>query len=215
MDGYGLDGSSEGADAAPVTFAGRPEALTFLKDSQVEGYRFSGAELVDPEQRLVKNRYFVIGGDGQLTPAGEDNGPRDTVWEIEDVKPGHDRSVGFEAIVENILQGWVCEKDLDATSRFSFGTPRSSEGPSPFCRYRPSTRRSPVHAVSTGSPTATAATIKADMLSRTRCCETAPRMVPGALAQIQSSMVKDDTRFRIVWNKALELPTASNIPSIP
>src|SRR6266700_702867 len=29
---------------------------------------------------------------------------------------------------------------------------------------------------------------------------TAPRMVPGALSQIQSSMVKDDTRFRIVWN---------------
>src|SRR5208282_5566285 len=59
-----------------VTFAGRPEALKFLKDSQAEGYRFSGAELVDREQRLVKNRYFVIGGDGQLTPAGEDNGPR-------------------------------------------------------------------------------------------------------------------------------------------
>ncbi len=49
----------------PVTFAGRPEALTFLKESQAEGYRFSGAELVDPEQKLVKNRYFVIGGDGQ------------------------------------------------------------------------------------------------------------------------------------------------------
>ena len=51
----------------PVTFAGRPEALTFLKDSQAEGYWFSGAEFVDPEQRLVKNHYFVIGGDGQLT----------------------------------------------------------------------------------------------------------------------------------------------------
>jgi len=40
----------------PVMFAGRPEASKFLKDSQAEGYRFSGAELVDPEQRLVKNR---------------------------------------------------------------------------------------------------------------------------------------------------------------
>ena len=30
----------------PVTFASRSEALTFLKDSQAEGYRFSGAELV-------------------------------------------------------------------------------------------------------------------------------------------------------------------------
>jgi hypothetical protein len=70
----------------PVTFASRPEALTFLKDSQTEGYRFSGAELVDPEQKLVKNRYFVIGSDGQLTPAGEDNGPRNTVWEVGDVR---------------------------------------------------------------------------------------------------------------------------------
>src|SRR5580693_2504595 len=63
-----------------VTFAGRAEALTFLKDSQAEGYRFSGAELVDPEQRLVKKRYFVIGNDGRLVSAGEDNGPRNTVW---------------------------------------------------------------------------------------------------------------------------------------
>ncbi len=53
-----------------VTFTDRTEALTFLKTSQAEGYRFSGAELLDPEQKLVKNRYFVIGGDGQLTPAG-------------------------------------------------------------------------------------------------------------------------------------------------
>ena len=88
-----------------VTFAGRPEALNFLKDSQAEGYRFSGAELVDPEQRLVKNRYFVIGGDGQLTFSGEDNGPRNTVWEIGDVKPGRDSSMRTEAVIENILQG--------------------------------------------------------------------------------------------------------------
>ena len=45
----------------PVRFVDRPEALKFLKGSQSEGYRFSGAELLDPEQRLVKNRYFVIG----------------------------------------------------------------------------------------------------------------------------------------------------------
>ena len=58
----------------PVRFVDRPEALEFLKDSQSAGYRFSGAELVDPEQRLVKNRYFVIGADGELTLSGEDNG---------------------------------------------------------------------------------------------------------------------------------------------
>jgi hypothetical protein len=91
----------------PVTFVDRPEALKFLKDSQSEGYRFSGAELVDPEQRLVKNRYFVIGADGELTLSGEDNGPRDTVWEIGDVMPGRDRSTGTEAVVENILQGFA------------------------------------------------------------------------------------------------------------
>lgn len=85
-----------------VTFLGRPEALRFLKESQTEGYRFSGAELVDPEQRLVKNRYFVIGGDGQLTLSGEDNGPRDTVWEVGDVMPGRDRSMGTEAVNDRL-----------------------------------------------------------------------------------------------------------------
>src|ERR1035437_3953972 len=89
----------------PVTFVGRPEALKFLKDSQSEGYRFSGAGLVDPEQRLVKNRYFIIGAGGELTLSGEDNGPHDTGLELGDVMPGRDRSTGTEAIVENILQG--------------------------------------------------------------------------------------------------------------
>ena len=89
----------------PVTFASRPEALAFLKGSQAEGYRFSGAELVDPEQKLVKNRYFVIGSDGQLAPAGEDYGPRHTVWEVGDVKSGSGGNEGTEAVIENILQG--------------------------------------------------------------------------------------------------------------
>ena len=31
-------------------------------------------------------------------------------------------------------------------------------------------------------------------------------MVPGALSQIQSSMVKDDTRFGIVWNRVWHYP---------
>lgn len=104
----------------PVTFAGRPEALTFLKNSQAEGYRFSGAELVDPVQSLVKNRYFVIGSDGQLSLSGEDNGPRDTVWDVGDVMPGRDRNTETEAVIENILQGPGCETGLVATSRSSF-----------------------------------------------------------------------------------------------
>jgi len=89
----------------PLVFAGRPEALTFLKESQAEGYRFAGADLVDREQRLVKNRYFVISDDGQFILSGDDNGPRDTVWEIGDVMPGHDRNARTELIIENILQG--------------------------------------------------------------------------------------------------------------
>ena len=35
---------------------------------------------------------------------------------------------------------------------------------------------------------------------------TAPRLVSGALSQIQSSMVQGDTRFRIVWNKVWHYP---------
>src|SRR5579859_367940 len=76
-----LTGRAKERTPEALTFVDHPEVLAFLKNSQAEGYRFSGAELVDPEQKLVKNRYFVIGDDGQLTPAGEDNGPRSTVWE--------------------------------------------------------------------------------------------------------------------------------------
>lgn len=89
----------------PLAFADRTDALKFLKDSQAGGYRFSGAELVDSEQKLVKNRYFVIANDGQLTPAGEDNGPRNTVYEIGDIKPGSGSNAGTEAVIEAILQG--------------------------------------------------------------------------------------------------------------
>jgi hypothetical protein len=89
----------------PLTFAGRLEALKFLKESQADGYRFSGANLVDPEQKLVKNRYFFIGERGQLTLCGEDNGPLDTVWEIGDLMPGREKNTGTEAIVEQILKG--------------------------------------------------------------------------------------------------------------
>ena len=63
----------------PIAFENRPTALKFLKASQAEGYRFAGASSIDPEQRLVKNRYFVIGVNGELILSGEDNGPRDTV----------------------------------------------------------------------------------------------------------------------------------------
>ena len=191
----------------PVTFAGRPEALKFLKDSQAEGYRFSGAELVDPEQRLVKNHYFVIGGDGQLTLSGEDNGPRNTVWEIGDAMPGRERSMETEAVIENILQGpGVRERfgcDLAFVLRLhpvARGTlsmpPIPSFDPAKPCpcglhgkSYGDCCKDKGIHALGN------------EMLRGT-----SPRMVPGALSQIQSSMVKDDTRFRIVWNERWQSP---------
>ena len=106
----------------PVTFAGRPEALTFLKNSQAEGYRFSGAELVDPVQSLVKNRYFVIGSDGQLSLSGEDNGPRDTVWDVgTDVMPGPPTGTPPKPkpSLKTFFKGRGCETGLVATSRSS------------------------------------------------------------------------------------------------
>jgi hypothetical protein len=45
----------------PLRFADRAGALVFLKAAQAEGCRFSGADTVDPEQKLVKNRYFIAG----------------------------------------------------------------------------------------------------------------------------------------------------------
>ncbi len=190
-----------------VTFAGRSEVLTFLKDSQAEGYRFSGAELVDPEQRLVKNRYFVIGCGGQLALSGEDNGPRDTVWEIGDVMPGRDMSVGVEAIVENILQGAGVRERFGCDLAFLLRLHPVARGNPAMLSIPPFDPAKPcpcgLHGKSYGD-----------------CCKnkgvnapgkemlrgTTPRMVPGALSQTQSSWVLDDTRFRIMWHELWSSP---------
>ena len=191
----------------PVTFAGRPEALTFLKDSQAEGYRFSGAELVDPEQKLVKNRYFVIGSDGQLTLSGEDNGPRNTVWEVGDVKPGRDRNAGTEAVIENILQGpGVRERfgcDLAFLLRATPGRAGTLAVPSipPFDPAKPCPCG--LHGKSYGD----CCRIKAYMLLGTRCCEERLRGWCRVLyRKFSPAWSKDDTRFRIVWNKLWHYP---------
>jgi|GEM_PF-5643431 len=113
----------------PVTFGDRAEALKFLKDSQSEGYRFSGASLIDAEQRLVKNRYFVIGADGDLTLSGEDNGPRDTVWETGDVMPGRDGNTETEAVVEEILQGFAVRERFGCDLAFLLRVHRVAVGP--------------------------------------------------------------------------------------
>jgi len=190
----------------PVTFASRPEALAFLKDSQAEGYRFSGAELVDPEQKLVKNRYFVIGNDGQLTFAGDDNGPRNTVWEVGDVRPGSGGNAGTEAIIENILQGPAVRErfgcDLAFLLRVHRTLPEPLAVPTP-----PFDPAKPCPCGLHGKPYGDCCSNKGiHALGNEILRGTAPRMVPGALAQIQSSMVQGDTRFRIVWNKVWHYP---------
>jgi len=93
----------------PVSFDDAVSARKFLKAAQVEGFRFSGAELVDPEQRLVKNGYFVKADSGQLTPAGQDWGPLDTVYEVGDAMLGGPRN-GKEAVIEEIIKGDFAKK---------------------------------------------------------------------------------------------------------
>jgi hypothetical protein len=94
----------------PLVFADHAEVTAFLMASQAEGFRFSGAETVDPEQRLVKNRYFIEGDSGQLIPCGDDWGPLDTIWEVGDVMPGRETNTCTQAIVEQVIRGEMAQK---------------------------------------------------------------------------------------------------------
>jgi hypothetical protein len=191
----------------PVRFLDRPEALKFLKDSQSEGYRFSGAGLLDPEQRLVKNRYFVIGAEGELTLSDEDNGPRDTVWEIGDVMPGRDRSTGTEAVVENILQGFAVRERFGCDLAFVLRLHRVAGGPLAVPPMPPFDPAKPCPCGLHGKSYGYCCRDKGIHASGNEMLRgTAPRLVSGALSQIQSSMVQGDTRFRIVWNKVWHYP---------
>ncbi len=191
----------------PVRFVDRPEALKFLKGSQSEGYRFSGAELLDPEQRLVKNRYFLVGADGELTLSGEDNGPRDTVWEIGDVMPGRDRSIGTEAVVENILQGFAVRERFGCDLAFVLRLHRVAGGPLAVPPIPPFDPAKPCPCGLHGKSYGYCCRDKGMHASGNEILRgTAPRLVPGALSQIQSSMVQGDTRFRFVWNELWQSP---------
>jgi hypothetical protein len=103
---------------APVEFGELTEAKLFLKTTQAEGFRFAGANLIDPEQKQVKNRYYVIGDDGQLTAVGDDWGPLDTVWEEGDVMPGQSRNTGTEAVIEKIVKGDSARKMMGCDLAF-------------------------------------------------------------------------------------------------
>jgi hypothetical protein len=192
----------------PLVFAGRPEALKFLKESQAEGYRFAGADLVDREQRLVKNRYFVISDDGQFILSGDDNGPRDTVWEIGDVMPGHDRNARTELIIENILQGTGVRQRFGCDLAFIL-RPHIVRGGLAMQSIPPFDPAKPCPCGLHGKSYGDCCKDKGiHALGNEMLRGTFPKTVPGALTQIQSSMVnvKDDTRFRIVWNKVWYYP---------
>jgi len=93
----------------PVTFKDVPSAREHMKAAQAQGYRFSGAELVDSEQKLVRNGYFFTGNGGQFIPAGSDLGPLDTVYEVGDALLGGPRN-GNEPVIEQILTGEFAQK---------------------------------------------------------------------------------------------------------
>lgn len=100
-----LSESAKARTPRPLKFEDRAAALDFMLKSQIEGFRFSGAHLIDAAQKQVKNGYFLKGGGGQLVQIGSDWGPRVPVWRIGDVLPLRDDNgaqIG-EAEVEAIL----------------------------------------------------------------------------------------------------------------
>lgn len=155
----------------PVTFEDRSAALKFLKDSQAEGYRFAGASSIDPEERMVKNRYFVIGANGELVFSGEDNGPRDTVWEVGDVMPGATRIREWGVSSKTSFRGLVYENVLVAIlPSFSVFT-RSGAELSRHRRFPHLIPRNLVRAAFTESRTVRAVGTKASTPLETRCCK--------------------------------------------
>ena len=128
---YTIAGSGKRRTITPLTDRARvrtPESLEFenvesakefLKASQAEGYKFAGANLIDPEQKLIRNRYFfMIGNRGQVTLFGEDWGPFDTVWEVGDVMPDQVKNTGTEGIVEKIVTGDVARNTIGCDVAF-------------------------------------------------------------------------------------------------
>lgn len=102
-----------------LEFENRESALDFMLRSQAEGFRFSGAHLIDPEQKPVRNGYFLRKRDG-LIQIGSDWGPRVPVWAVGDVMPIRDEN-GVrvrEAEIEAILDDDQVPKTLNCTIAF-------------------------------------------------------------------------------------------------
>jgi hypothetical protein len=91
----------------PVTFKDVAGALEFMKTSEAEGYRFSGAELVDKNRKRAKYGYFVKLPNGQLAQSPNVNwGPFDCAYEAGDSLGIKD---GKEGIVLNVVKGKMAE----------------------------------------------------------------------------------------------------------
>jgi hypothetical protein len=104
---------------ASVTFENRKDALDFMLNAQIEGFRFSGANLLDPAQKNVKTRYFLR-RDNQLVEIGHDWGPRVPVVVVGDLMPLRDENgtVVGEAEVEAILDGDHIPSEMGCTIAF-------------------------------------------------------------------------------------------------
>jgi hypothetical protein len=87
----------------------REAALETVRGDEAQGYSFLGHQFVDKTKQLVKNGYFVMGPGGRLTPAGQDWGPSQSVYEEGDTLRGGPRN-GKEAVIEKILTGDFAQK---------------------------------------------------------------------------------------------------------
>lgn len=92
---WGFEPVSEGAKAITpngYSFEDRAAAFEKMLELQGESFRFSGAHLLDSEQKLVKNGYFLMQDNGQIVPIGNDLGPRVPVWKVGDAMPLRDEN---------------------------------------------------------------------------------------------------------------------------
>lgn len=109
-----ISDAAKARTSGDVAFENRQTALEFMLGLQIEGFRFSGAHLIDPEQKLVRTGHFLRQPDG-LIQTGRDWGPRVPVYEVGDVVPLRDKNgvqVG-EAEIEEILDDDQVQKNLD------------------------------------------------------------------------------------------------------
>ena len=128
--------------------------------------------------------------------SGDDNGPRDTVWEIGDVMPGHDRNARTELIIENILQGTGVRERFGCDLAFIL-QPHIVRGGLAMQSIPPFDPAKPCPCGLHGKSYGDCCKDKGiHALGNEMLRGTFPKTVPGALTQIQSSMVNDLNHVR-------------------